>query len=80
MAGTHIQIRISEEDKAQTKKVLDKMGLTYSGAIKLFFEELVERGELPFRKTKTGDCEVNFEVHSIDKPARAGRFANLIER
>ncbi|MCF7812681.1 type II toxin-antitoxin system RelB/DinJ family antitoxin [Candidatus Gracilibacteria bacterium] len=44
----HIQIRISEQEKEQVKQVLDQMGLSYSGAIKLFFRKMIQEQKLPF--------------------------------
>lgn len=61
---SHIQIRISEEEKAQVKSVLDKMGLTYSAAIKQFFNELIEKGEWP-----NNNCEQKVEYIYQDSEA-----------
>lgn len=58
---SHIQIRISDEEKAQVKSVLEKMGLTYSGAIKQFFHELIEKGEWP-----NNNCEQEVEYINSD--------------
>ena len=79
--STHIQIRISASEKAEVKEILDKLGLSYSGAIKLFFRQLIQQGGLPFDvKTQAGDCQVNFEIHSIDpEKHNPARFKNLLE-
>lgn len=61
---SHIQIRISEEEKAQVKSVLEKMGLTYSGAIKQFFQELIEKGDWP-----NNNCEQKVEYIYQDSEA-----------
>ena len=58
---SHIQIRISDEEKAQVKSVLEKMGLTYSGAIKQFFHELIEKGEWP-----NNNCDQKVEYINSD--------------
>lgn len=52
----HIQIRISDEEKKQVKKILENMGLTYSSAIKLFFKKTLQQGKIPF------DISASFEV------------------
>ena len=44
----HIQIRIHNDDKKAAKAVLDRLGLTFSGAIKLFLKQLVIQQRLPF--------------------------------
>jgi len=44
----NIQIRISKEDKAQTKAVLASLGLNFSSAIKLFFKKVVDENAIPF--------------------------------
>lgn len=64
---SHIQIRISDEEKAQVKSVLDEMGLTYSGAIKQFFNELIEKGEWP---NKNSDQEVEYIYQDSEAPIR----------
>jgi len=46
---SHIQIRISDEDKQEVKAILESMGLTYSSAIKLFFKKVVQEKKLPFQ-------------------------------
>ena len=46
---SHIQIRISEEDKNEVREILESMGLTYSSAIKLFFKKVVQEKNLPFQ-------------------------------
>ena len=46
---SHIQIRISDEDKQEVREVLENMGLTYSSAIKLFFKKVVQEKKLPFQ-------------------------------
>jgi addiction module RelB/DinJ family antitoxin len=45
----HIQIRISDEEKKAAEKVLKKMGMNYSMAIKLFLRHVVKTKQLPFQ-------------------------------
>ena len=44
----HIQIRIDIEEKRAAQKVLDSMGLSFSGAIKLFLKKVVQEERIPF--------------------------------
>ncbi|MDH3324736.1 MAG: type II toxin-antitoxin system RelB/DinJ family antitoxin [Candidatus Peregrinibacteria bacterium] len=45
----NIQIRISEEEKIAAQEVLQSMGLTLSGAIKMFLKKTVADGHIPFK-------------------------------
>lgn len=45
---SHIQIRIDEQEKKAAQEVLEKMGLNFSSAIKLFFKKTVQEQRLPF--------------------------------
>lgn len=44
----HIQIRIPAGEKEAAGKVLEKMGLNFSSAIKIFLRRTVQEGRLPF--------------------------------
>lgn len=44
----HIQIRISEEEKEYAQQLFSSMGLTMSGAIKLFIRKSIQKDSLPF--------------------------------
>ena len=67
---SHIQIRISDEDKQEVREILENMGLTYSSAIKLFFKKVVQEKKLPFQIAattnkpgkKTGKVETKTET------------------
>jgi DNA-damage-inducible protein J len=50
---SYIQVRISEEEKAEAQAVLESMGLTMSGGIKLFLRQVIDQQKLPFSVTKT---------------------------
>lgn len=45
---SHIQIRISAEEKKAAAEVLERMGLNFSSGIKLFLRRAVQEGKLPF--------------------------------
>ncbi|MBT3348809.1 type II toxin-antitoxin system RelB/DinJ family antitoxin [bacterium] len=59
----YIQIRISAEEKEEAQKVLEKMGLNFSSAIKLFFRRTVQEQKLPF--------EISVDKISPEKSAAA---------
>jgi DNA-damage-inducible protein J len=44
----HIQIRISEEEKEYAQQLFSSMGLSMSGAIKLFIRKSIQIDSLPF--------------------------------
>jgi len=46
---SHIQIRISEEEKKSAQAIIDNMGLTLSSAIKLFLRQVVKEKKIPFQ-------------------------------
>ncbi len=43
-----IQIRIDSKTKKDVKRVLDRLGLDVSSAVKMYFRQIVERRGLPF--------------------------------
>ena len=48
---TTLNVRIEEKTKAQAAKVLDKMGLDMSSAVKLFLHQVIKEDGLPFTPT-----------------------------
>ena len=54
----HIQIRIDVEEKRAAQKVLDSMGLSLSGAIKLFLRKVVQEQRIPFEISSTKPMQV----------------------
>ena len=55
---SHIQIRISEEEKREAQEVFSAMGLTMSGAIKIFIRRTVQLGKLPFDLRANTDFKI----------------------
>ncbi len=47
----HIQIRISPEDKEVVRDIFENMGLSFSGAIKLFLRKTIKEQKIPFAIT-----------------------------
>lgn len=45
---SYIQIRMDSDEKDQVKEVLSNMGLTVSGAVKIFLRKVVQEGKIPF--------------------------------
>ncbi|PID70267.1 hypothetical protein CSB37_02680 [bacterium DOLZORAL124_38_8] len=62
----HIQLRINYEDKQAAQAVLDSLGLTMSGAIKLFLKQVVREQALPFSVSVGGNTVKSV---SQNKPA-----------
>ena len=86
---SHIQIRISHDEKKLAKKVLDDLGLTFSSSIKLFFRQMVRAQGLPFNISAVEveavkDSEIKIERKElkevkieISTPAKP-KFSNMI--
>ena len=49
MAGQTIQARVSDELKAQAELLFSSMGMTTSDAIRIFLQQSVNTGGLPFQ-------------------------------
>ncbi|KKP37536.1 MAG: hypothetical protein UR28_C0029G0018 [Candidatus Peregrinibacteria bacterium GW2011_GWF2_33_10] len=49
---TTVQIRIDEKIKNQTKEILDGLGLDMSGAIKIYFQQIIINKGIPFKITE----------------------------
>ena len=48
-ADAYLQVRISQEEKAEAQAVLQQMGLSLSGGVKMFLRQVVHTKKLPFR-------------------------------
>lgn len=72
---TTVQIRIDERTKRDAKRVLDKLGIDMSGAIKLFLRQLTIRKEMPMRLlTENGfTVEEENEINKASAEAAAGK-------
>lgn len=46
---SHIQLRIDKKTKKSAQKVLDKLGLDMSSAIKIYFKQIIVAQGIPFR-------------------------------
>lgn len=70
-----LQIRIDEKTKIKTQKILQKMGLDMSTAVKLYFHQIIERKEMPFKIiTENGlTLQEEKEILKASKEARRGK-------
>jgi DNA-damage-inducible protein J len=66
----HIQIRISEKDKNEAKRVFDRLGLDMSSAIKLFLRQAVIHNALPFSLSVDKYLEATSEVAELREGVR----------
>jgi len=73
----HIQIRIDDADKAAAQAVLKGMGLTLSGATKLFLKKVVAEQKIPFDITATAAVQVAPNMVQ-PAPEQSGRFQNRV--
>ena len=49
MATTTVNFRVDEETKRNVEELLDSMGITVSGAINMFFKQILLEKALPFQ-------------------------------
>ena len=69
-----IQIRIDNKTKAAAKKVLDKLGLDMTSAIRLYLKQISQHKAIPFPLvTQNGlTLEQEAEILQASREARAG--------
>jgi DNA-damage-inducible protein J len=79
---TTINIRIDEELKIQALKTLNKIGLDMSSAVKLFLQQVVNNGAIPFKpKTKNAYIlELEAEVQDAIKNGKGYKSAEQMHR
>lgn len=76
MANTTIQSRIKVELKEQAEAIFDAMGLTASEAIRLFLQQVVNVGGLPFTPTtKRPNRDTQAAMTELEQ-GKGQRFAN----
>lgn len=70
-----IQIRIDEKTKKSARKILDKIGIDMSSAIKAYLKQIVIRKRIPFRFiTKNGlTLEEERAILKASKEAKMGK-------
>ena len=61
-----LQIRIDNETKRKTQKILSKMGLDMSTAVKLYFHQIIERQAVPFTIVTENGLTLEQEKQILD--------------
>ena len=71
---TTVQIRIDEKTKRDAKKVLDRLGIDMSGAMKLYLRQIALRKRIPMDLyTENGlTVQQEFEILEASREARSG--------
>lgn len=72
-----IQVRIDEKTKKSAKKVLDKIGVDMSSAIKVYFKQIVISQGIPFRLVTENGLTVKEEDGILKASAEARRGKNV---
>ncbi|MFA4815532.1 MAG: type II toxin-antitoxin system RelB/DinJ family antitoxin [Candidatus Gracilibacteria bacterium] len=69
-----IQVRIDEKTKKSAKKILDKLGLDFSSAIKIYMHQIVTNEGIPFRiLTENGlTIEQEAAINKASEEAKRG--------
>ena len=74
-----LQVRIDSKTKHQVKKILDKLGLDFSSAIKLYFYQIQRTKNLPFIvRTENGytpefEQEIVRQLAEMKRERKAGK-------
>jgi len=70
-----IQIRIDEETKNSSKKILDNLGLDMTAAIKIYLKQIVIKGGIPFPIITANGLSVKEEelILQASKDAKCGK-------
>jgi DNA-damage-inducible protein J len=74
---SNIQIRIDEKEKREVKKILEKIGLDMSSAIKLFLRQTKMRKGLPFLLLTENGLTLEEENAIIKAGTEAGKGKNV---
>lgn len=67
-----IQVRIDEKTKKSAKKILDKLGLDFSSAIKIYMHQIVTNEGIPFKILTENGLTMEQEA-AINKAAEEGK-------
>ena len=70
----YIQVRIDDKTKKQVQKILGKLGLDMSSAIKIYFQQIIMKKGIPFTViTENGfTLEEELEILKASEEARKG--------
>jgi len=72
-----IQVRIDEKTKKSAKKVLDRIGMDMSSAVKVFFRQIVATQGLPFKPLTENGMTEEQEQEILKASAEAKRGINV---
>lgn len=72
-----LQVRIDEKTKRLAKKVLDRIGMDMSSAIKVFFRQIVITNGLPFQPLTENGLTEKQEREILKASAEAKRGVNV---
>lgn len=75
-----LQIRIDEKTKIKAQKVLHKVGLDMSTAVKLFFHQIIERQAVPFLITTENGLTLQEERDILQASEEAKRGKNVSKK
>lgn len=77
---SNIQIRISEKEKKEAKKIFDSLGIDMSSAIKLFLRQTTLRKGLPFLLTTENNLSLDVENAIIKASSEAENGKNVSKK
>lgn len=77
---SNIQIRIDEQEKKEVKKILEKIGLDMSSAIKLFLRQTKIRKGLPFLVLSENGLSLNEEKAILKAGLEAEKGVNISKK
>jgi DNA-damage-inducible protein J len=72
-----IQVRVKADTKKSAKKILDKVGLDMSSAIKLYLHQIVLHNGLPFRIVTENGLTPEEEEQILKAEDEASRGVNV---
>ncbi len=72
-----IQVRIDEKTKKSAKKVLDKVGMDMSSAVKIYFKQIVLTQGIPFSILTENGLTVEQEREILKASDEAKRGVNV---
>jgi DNA-damage-inducible protein J len=75
-----IQIRIDDETKKSSKKVLDKLGLDMSSAIKIYLKQIIQHQGIPFPLVTENGLTNDEESRIVKASKEAKKGKNVTEK
>ncbi|MDR1447985.1 MAG: type II toxin-antitoxin system RelB/DinJ family antitoxin [Candidatus Ancillula sp.] len=63
-----ISVRVDDDVKNNVEKIFKKMGLTVSSATNVFYHQVLQRGEIPFRIISADDEYIKTLMNGISTP------------